>query len=89
MGDLYILGLGMDFSEFDMWWLLSRILREKNYLGIVTFFSMTDSNNPKIMALSSLNVKCNNCGFCERDYMAFYKAAIQKIKSMAERNDFN
>lgn len=89
MGDLYILGLGMDFSEFDMWWLLSRRLREKNYPGTVTFFSMADSNNPKIMALSSLNVKCDNCGFCERDYIAFYKVAIQKIKSMIERNDFN
>ncbi len=32
LGNLYILGFGFDFVEFDLWWLLSRRLREKHLL---------------------------------------------------------
>ena len=28
LGELYIVGLGLDFSEFDLWWLINRRFRE-------------------------------------------------------------
>ena len=39
LGDVYILGFGMDFSEFDLWWLLNRKKREKADHGNVWFYT--------------------------------------------------
>ena len=41
LGELYIIGLGFDFSEFDLWWLLNRRIREninKNNIPHIHFF---------------------------------------------------
>ena len=38
LGNVYILGLGMDFSELDLWWLLNRKKREKAPHGKVVFY---------------------------------------------------
>ena len=38
LGNVYILGLGMDFSELDLWWLLNRKKREKVSHGKVVFY---------------------------------------------------
>jgi len=38
LSDLYILGFGFDFSEFDLWWLLNRRKRENAEKGKVYFF---------------------------------------------------
>lgn len=38
MEDVYILGFGMDYSEFDLWWLLGRRLRWKAKVGKSTAF---------------------------------------------------
>jgi len=41
LGELYIIGLGYDFSEFDLWWLLNRRIREnlnKTNIPKVHFF---------------------------------------------------
>lgn len=38
LGDVYILGLGMDYAEFDLWWLLGRRLRERCDCGEIVFY---------------------------------------------------
>lgn len=38
LGDVYIIGFGLDFSEFDLWWLLNRKKREKAKHGATHFF---------------------------------------------------
>lgn len=38
LGDVYILGFGMGFSEMDLWWLLNRKAREKTPNGKVYFY---------------------------------------------------
>lgn len=38
LGDVYIVGFGLDFSEFDLWWLLNRKKREKAEHGATHFF---------------------------------------------------
>lgn len=38
-GDLYILGQGVDFAEFDLWWMLSRRRREKTGHGRTIYFA--------------------------------------------------
>ena len=39
LGDVYVLGFGFGFSEIDMWWLLNRKAREKEYTGKVYFYA--------------------------------------------------
>lgn len=58
MGDLYILGQGFDYSEFDLWWLLLRRLREKAQIGTVYFYEPEKSDNQyKLLALNDLGVE--------------------------------
>jgi hypothetical protein len=38
LGDVYILGFGMNVSEFDLWWLLNRKKRERAHHGKVYFY---------------------------------------------------
>ena len=83
--DVYILGFGMDFSEFDLWWLLSRKNRETIPSGEIIFFEQeTEKNQGKHTMLKCLNVKVNNCGFDIKDessfdYSQFYEAVIETI----------
>lgn len=90
LGDLYILGFGFDYSEFDMWWLLNRRLREKSGTGKVFFYEnklKTDKTGEanktkeadKIKALKNLNVEWVDLGH-EDDYTIFYRKAVENIK---------
>lgn len=83
LGDVYMLGLGMDFSEFDLWWLLGRRLREKADCGQIIFYEPSKAENMvKQFALEDCGVQVENFGMNiseSRDYDAFYQAAIQDI----------
>ncbi len=63
LGDIYILGLSMDFSELDLWWLINRKKREKANTGNIYFFEPNDCNtfNTKIELLKCYNVTVENC----------------------------
>lgn len=86
LGDVYILGLGLDFSEFDLWWLLGRRLREKTECGNIVFFEPEKAENLyKQRALRDSGVQVNTCGtvFGESvNYDSFYKKAIGEIRQM-------
>lgn len=85
MGDLYIIGQGFDFSEFDLWWLLSRRQRERGEVGKVIFYNpIKESDEAKIDALSQMGVKCKSFDICVDDndgaYSEFYEKAIDDIQ---------
>lgn len=90
LGDLYILGQGLDFSEFDLWRLLNRRLRENNVeTGKVIFYEpRTKVAETKISVLHAFDVEYQDCGItiepdCPRTdslYMEFYARAIADIK---------
>lgn len=87
MGDMYILGQGFDFSEFDLWWLLLRRLRENAKTGTVYFYEPEKEDNKyKLLALNALGVKTLslNCRINEsknknEQYADFYSKAIDDI----------
>lgn len=83
MGDVYILGFGMDFSEFDLWWLLGRRLREKAGCGKCVFYEPEKADNQyKLAALADAGVTVKTCGVsltAGGTYAAFYDAAIADI----------
>lgn len=62
LGDLYIVGLGMDFSEFDLWWLLNRRLREQTGKGKITFFAPRNEDKDIFDAIELLGGKCESFG---------------------------
>jgi hypothetical protein len=91
MGDIYILGLGMAYSEFDLWWMLTRRMRERAKTGQIIFYepASNDVNKQKHNALTQLGVKCETLGFSiiENDksginnkiFQEFYSRAIADI----------
>lgn len=98
LGDVYVLGFTFDVSEFDLWWLLNRKLREKAPHGKVYFFEpQCEGFNEKIELLKLLNVEHIDCGIKkpERDdltkserYREFYDASLIKIKKMMVENKY-
>ena len=96
MGDVYILGLGLDYSEFDLWWLISRRLREKADTGSVIYYEPFDGGKKhKYTALKELGIKCKHlgCSLIEKDdkddhkaendqiFQKFYDLAIEDIQN--------
>lgn len=85
LGDVYILGLGMDYSEFDLWWLLGRRLREAADCGSIVFYEpYKEDVRHKQLALADAGVEVNTCDVTiqsSEDYDTFYERAIQDIKA--------
>ena len=94
LGDIYMLGFGMAYSEFDLWWLLNRRKREKAEKGKVFYFSPQDIGDEKAALLKMLDVDIDNhLGFGappdrENDqelnqafYRRFYETAVNDICS--------
>lgn len=64
LGDVYILGFGMDFSEMDLWWLLNRKKRENAETGGVYYFApAARSFDVKTELLRVYNVKVEHFGY--------------------------
>lgn len=96
LGDVYILGFGMDFSELDIWWLLNRKKRETAVHGKVIYYEPGgDDFNEKAELLKLLGVEIIHCGVNtpkgtpeEKNiaYREFYLKAIQDIGNRVTRN---
>lgn len=85
MGNVYILGFGMDYSEMDLWWLLNRKKREKAEHGKVVFYA-SDFDQEKNGLLELLDVEVRFAGMGRRltnktdqYYKSFYRNAIAEI----------
>ncbi len=95
LGDVYILGFGMDFSEFDMWWLLNRKKQEKAKHGRVYFYSPgDDAFEEKQELLKLLDVEVIHCGITKpigsdeeknAQFREFYSRAIKDISQKIRR----
>lgn len=85
MSNLYIVGLGMDFSEFDLWWILNRRMREKAKKGKIVLFESTNMNISKKKALEALGVYVKHFSeIGESDYIGLYREATKYIKNELE-----
>lgn len=89
LGDVYILGFGMNFAEYDMWWLLNRKKREKANHGKIYFYNpRSESFNEKEELLRVMDVELVDCGMEFPDgtdaekseaFRDFYDCAIEDI----------
>lgn len=82
-GDVYILGLGMEFNEFDLWWLLRRKQREHYGDGRTYFYERRPTDGftrSKHLMLQANGVILCDAGCTEADsHDAFYAAALEDI----------
>lgn len=89
LGDVYVLGQGLDFSEIDLWWLINRKHNEIAEKGKVYFYEpYAERHKEKIALLKCLGVKVRNMGVSaveekddkeKVDYETFYRRAIEEI----------
>lgn len=84
-GNVHILGLGMDYSEFDLWWLLNRRKREKAPTGKITFYEANKNEEISIkhQALKDIGVDVETLNLTiinSSDYSAFYEKSINTIE---------
>ena len=64
LGNVYILGLAMDFSELDLWWLINRKKREKAEHGKVVFYEPERPEEAtKYALLRAYGVEVKHLGF--------------------------
>lgn len=89
-GDVYILGLGMEFNEFDLWWLLRRKQREHYADGRVYFYERRPENgfqSSKHLMLQANGVTLCDAGCTEQDsYGCFYTAALEDIRTRIKQS---
>jgi len=98
IADVYIIGFGLDYSEFDIWWILNRRKREKAKYGQIYFFEPSDYGNENIKyeVLQRFDIEHRDCGFVKPKglkkleenefYNKFYNKAIDEINNLVEEN---
>lgn len=89
-GDLYIIGLGYEFCDNDLWWLLRRKQREKYSDSHVYFYEFRDKSSIKQKMLISHGVVIPKIGTKKpergRDYENYYKLALEDIKKRIKKH---
>lgn len=93
-GDLYVLGFGFDYSETDLWWLLSKkalmhhrcgscyIYRPQKREGFDVKYQLLQDYGAKIIDLGMNDVDCDE----DEMFREFYPQAINAIIAQMKRN---
>ena len=83
-GDVYILGLKMEFNEFDLWWLLRRKQRERYSDGNTYFYERSPKDgftSSKHLMMQANGIILCDAGCTEEDsFDKFYTAALEDIR---------
>ena len=86
-GDVYVVGLGLETCETDLWWLLRRKQRERYADGRVYFFDNGVGHGLRDRLLVSHGVAINSgVKKVPGDYAAFYERALDRIGALIREN---
>lgn len=82
--DLHIIGLGLDFSETDIWWILNkrkRLIadRKEEELPNKIYFYMTDRDSKKKLLLEYFGVEVIESTVTDNNYEDIYSNAIRTV----------
>lgn len=92
LGNLHIVGLSMDFSEFDLWWLLNRRKRERIKCGDIFYYAFKNEDHEVLRALDKFGVHiikvdiANTDKYTDKDYEDFYLSVTSQIKHLLYQN---
>ncbi len=89
MGDVYILGQGLDFAEMDLWWLVNRKKTDKNAGGHIYFYEPKSDRNydSKIELLKIYGATPLDLGFELPEKPTHRAAAAVRAKYIQEKNE--
>lgn len=84
LGDVYVLGFGFDFSEFDLWWLLDRKKREKAEHGKLYYYVPSwEANSPLFMEKEELfrcyDAEVIRVEHTKNDYKGYLEKTIKML----------
>ena len=78
LGNVYIVGLGMDYSETDLWWAFERKSRERILVGKTYFYGDKDPSG-KIALMNAMHMEY--LPRTESTYEEHYDNIIRDIES--------
>ena len=78
LGNVYIVGLGMDLSEMDLWWLIN--CKKRNFSGGKTVLYKPDIKKEEQLLAEAYGVEVVTDGLYEEDYMNYYKWVFDDIR---------
>ncbi|BBT65296.1 SIR2 family protein [Aeromonas caviae] len=84
--NVHIIGLSLDYSETDLWWLLNKRARfaSDGLISNEVYFYTNQIDNEKMGLLKSFRVNVISADVINRDYMSMYKSFIKNIPSKAK-----
>lgn len=77
-GDVYIVGLGMDYSEMDLWWLVN--CKKRNGRGTIYYYEPNLQFEKKAL-IETYGVKNIDLGVRDKNYREYYFRVFQDICS--------
>ena len=77
LGDIYIVGLGLHPSEFDLWWLINCKKRHFPETNVI-LYKPDISVGEKLLA-EAYNIKVDSEGLEETDFKSYYKMISEKL----------
>lgn len=85
MGDVYSVGFGYDFSEFDLWWAAERKARENAQVGrLIAYQDRQPKSEPVCALLRSVGAEVVRV-YDYADYAEFYRIVIDDIEARMGR----
>jgi hypothetical protein len=83
--NIYIVGLGLDFQEIDLWWLLDFRAREinkgtKKINNKIVYYCSTNEKISRIQVLKSMHVDVIQIEITQENYKSFYFEVINRIE---------
>jgi hypothetical protein len=80
LGDVYTVGFGYDFSEFDLWWAAERKARENARVGrLIAYQDRQQKSDPVCALLSAVGGEVNRV-YDYEDYTEYYRIVIDDIE---------
>ena len=81
LGDVYTVGFGYDFSEFDLWWAAERKARENAQVGrLIAYQDRQAKSDPVCALLKSIGGEVNRVYEYE-NYTEYYQIVIDEIEA--------
>lgn len=83
--DIHIIGLSLDFSETDLWWIINkraRIGMEIDLINSIYFHAKEGECQSKMELLSSFGVKINSYELVNNNYYEMYNKMLNNIHVM-------
>lgn len=84
LGDVYMVGLGLDISEMDLWWLIS--CKKLHFPETKVVLFKPDIKPTEKLLAGAYNVEVIEGGLVERDFISYYSWVCNRFADIAQTN---